>query len=410
MHEVDEARLTLVGDERPGVEGEAAHQPASRSISSPLLVGHRSARASKGLGDVVRQGPGLLHPRHGLVDVGGHTGERAGRDRELRGLDPLGVERHRDLRLDRHTKDHTVVLPSSDRDSTRLGALTAVALHRRNRFARCRWSDVRWLTMSSTAEIGRERILRPACTRSGGCAATCARTLRRSASWPLAAIGAVGLTITIPLVTKALIDGPITERDLSGVLPLGLLALALGVLEAVLIWVRRWFQSDAVLPLETEIRHDLYERLQLLPMSFHTQWQSGPAAVAGHHRPVRDPPVRRLRPAVPGAQRPPAVGDDRGAAAHVLAAGAGRGRHRRADHLAVHAVREVVRRGVPPRAGRAGRPGHPRRGGRGRDPGHQVLRPGRARLGAVRRGRARSCTRRAWTRSGCRRGSGPSSR
>ncbi len=90
-----------------------------------------------------------------------------------------------------------------------------------------------------------------------------------------AAIAAVGLTITIPLVTKALIDGPITERDVSGVLPLGLLALALGVLEAFLIWVRRWFQSDAVLRLETEIRHDLYERLQELPMSFHTQWGSG---------------------------------------------------------------------------------------------------------------------------------------
>ena len=62
-----------------------------------------------------------------------------------------------------------------------------------------------------------------------------------------AAIGAVGLTITIPLVIKALIDGPITEHDLSGVLPLGLLALGLGVLEAFLIWVRRWIQSDAVL-------------------------------------------------------------------------------------------------------------------------------------------------------------------
>lgn len=91
----------------------------------------------------------------------------------------------------------------------------------------------------------------------------------------LAAIGAVGLTIAIPLVTKALIDGPITERDLSGVLPLGLLALALGVLEAFLIWVRRWFQSDAVLVLETQIRHDLYERLQQLPMSFHSHWGSG---------------------------------------------------------------------------------------------------------------------------------------
>jgi ATP-binding cassette subfamily B protein len=99
--------------------------------------------------------------------------------------------------------------------------------------------------------------------------------LKALAIMSLAAIGAVGLTIAIPLVTKALIDGPITERDLSGVLPLGLLALALGVLEAFLIWVRRWFQSDAVLTLETEIRHDLYERLQQLPMSFHSRWGSG---------------------------------------------------------------------------------------------------------------------------------------
>jgi ATP-binding cassette subfamily B protein len=90
-----------------------------------------------------------------------------------------------------------------------------------------------------------------------------------------AAIAAVGLTITIPLVTKAIIDGPIADRDLGALLPLGLLALALGVLEAVLIWVRRWVQSNAVLGLETEIRHDLYARLQALPMSFHTRWESG---------------------------------------------------------------------------------------------------------------------------------------
>ena len=91
----------------------------------------------------------------------------------------------------------------------------------------------------------------------------------------VAAVAGVGLTIAIPLVTKALIDGPITDREIGPVLPLGLLALGLGVLEAVLIWVRRWVQSNAVLGLETAMRHDLYERLQQLPMSFHTKWQSG---------------------------------------------------------------------------------------------------------------------------------------
>lgn len=90
-----------------------------------------------------------------------------------------------------------------------------------------------------------------------------------------AAIGGVGLTIAIPLVTKALIDGPITDRELGAVLPLGLLALGLGVAEAVLIFIRRWVQSNAVLGLETDMRHDLYERLQQLPMSFHSKWGSG---------------------------------------------------------------------------------------------------------------------------------------
>src|SRR6476469_2962645 len=90
-----------------------------------------------------------------------------------------------------------------------------------------------------------------------------------------ASIAGVGLSIAIPLVTRAIIDGPITRHELAPVLPLGLLALALGVLEAVLIFVRRWVQSNAVLGLETDLRRDLYERLQALPMSFHTRWQSG---------------------------------------------------------------------------------------------------------------------------------------
>jgi ATP-binding cassette subfamily B protein len=91
----------------------------------------------------------------------------------------------------------------------------------------------------------------------------------------VAALGGVALTIAIPLVTKALIDGPISNHESEALVPLGLLALGLGVLEAVLIWCRRWVQSAAVLGVETAMRHDLYERLQQLPMSFHSRWQSG---------------------------------------------------------------------------------------------------------------------------------------
>ena len=85
----------------------------------------------------------------------------------------------------------------------------------------------------------------------------------------------IAVAISIPLVIKALIDGPIEDHDASGILPLGLLVLGLGILEAVLIWWRRWVQNKAVLEVETEMRHDLYERLQELPMSFHSEWQSG---------------------------------------------------------------------------------------------------------------------------------------
>src|ERR1700754_4680728 len=85
----------------------------------------------------------------------------------------------------------------------------------------------------------------------------------------------VGVSIMIPLVIKALIDGPIDDHRSSGILPLGLAVLGLGVLEAFLIWWRRWVQNKAVLAVETAMRHDLYHRLQELPMSFHSQWQSG---------------------------------------------------------------------------------------------------------------------------------------
>jgi ATP-binding cassette, subfamily B, bacterial len=85
----------------------------------------------------------------------------------------------------------------------------------------------------------------------------------------------VGVSILIPLRIKALVDGPIAHHDAGGVLPLGLAVLGLGVLEAVLIWWRRWTQSKAVLSVETAMRRDLYDRLQELPMSFHSRWQSG---------------------------------------------------------------------------------------------------------------------------------------
>ncbi|MBD3142864.1 ABC transporter ATP-binding protein [Microbispora bryophytorum] len=93
-------------------------------------------------------------------------------------------------------------------------------------------------------------------------------------SW-LAALFGIAAATVIPLVSKEIIDGPVAHGDLGGLVPLGLLALGLGVAEAVLTFVRRWSQAGPVLGLETAIRDDLYRHLQRLPMSFHDGWQSG---------------------------------------------------------------------------------------------------------------------------------------
>ncbi|MEV0968557.1 ABC transporter ATP-binding protein [Microtetraspora glauca] len=93
-------------------------------------------------------------------------------------------------------------------------------------------------------------------------------------SWVAAVLG-IAAGILTPLVGKEIIDGPVAHGDQGALLPLGLLALVLGVAEALLTFLRRWSQAAPVLGLETAIRDDLYRHLQRLPMRFHDEWQSG---------------------------------------------------------------------------------------------------------------------------------------
>ncbi|GAA1155794.1 ABC transporter ATP-binding protein [Kribbella jejuensis] len=97
---------------------------------------------------------------------------------------------------------------------------------------------------------------------------------RLSVMFTTAMLG-VGVSLTVPLVTRAIIDGPVTRHELSMLVPLALLALGLSISEVILVWMRRWAQSRTVSDLEATLRHDLYVRLQSLPMEFHTRWQSG---------------------------------------------------------------------------------------------------------------------------------------
>jgi ATP-binding cassette subfamily B protein len=79
----------------------------------------------------------------------------------------------------------------------------------------------------------------------------------------------------LPLITAALIDGPIARHDTWGMLPLVGLALLFGVLEAVLFGIRRRTVTVSALAIETDMRRDFYQHLQRLPVSFHDRWPSG---------------------------------------------------------------------------------------------------------------------------------------
>lgn len=89
------------------------------------------------------------------------------------------------------------------------------------------------------------------------------------------ALASLVATISIPLMTKAVIDGPVRHQDQQGLWLVGAAAMGVGITEAVLWFIRRWLVARATMGVEADVRKQLYARLQILPMSFHGRWQSG---------------------------------------------------------------------------------------------------------------------------------------
>ena len=91
----------------------------------------------------------------------------------------------------------------------------------------------------------------------------------------LLASAGLGAATLVPLVVKAVIDGPLARGDRRGILWLSLAVLVLGILESLSAFTRRLTAGKVALGLETELRNDLYRHLQRLQVSFHDDWQSG---------------------------------------------------------------------------------------------------------------------------------------
>jgi ATP-binding cassette subfamily B protein len=91
----------------------------------------------------------------------------------------------------------------------------------------------------------------------------------------IAALLATLAQLTVPLVTQAIVDGPLASGDRAALWPLLLLALVFGVAEAALFFLRRWTMGKSSLRLERDLRDAMYSRLQRLPVAFHDRWASG---------------------------------------------------------------------------------------------------------------------------------------
>src|SRR3954466_13351189 len=81
--------------------------------------------------------------------------------------------------------------------------------------------------------------------------------------------------LTVPLVTAAVVDGPLARGTRDGLWPLVALALVFGVAEGALFFLRRWSMGKSCLRIERDLRQSLYQRLQRLPVAFHDRWASG---------------------------------------------------------------------------------------------------------------------------------------
>ena len=91
----------------------------------------------------------------------------------------------------------------------------------------------------------------------------------------VSALAASLLALSIPLVLEEVVRGPIASADL-GQLAWGAVAiLVLGLLEALMVWARRFFVMAPATKVEYDLRTSFYERLQRLPVAFHDRWQSG---------------------------------------------------------------------------------------------------------------------------------------
>ena len=99
--------------------------------------------------------------------------------------------------------------------------------------------------------------------------------LPRLAAGGASALAAALIALMIPIALEWLIGGPIASGEVTAVTWGAIGVLVLGLLEAAMVYLRRWLILGPATLVEYDIRRTFFNRLQSLPVSFHDRWQSG---------------------------------------------------------------------------------------------------------------------------------------
>lgn len=97
----------------------------------------------------------------------------------------------------------------------------------------------------------------------------------RLAGGAASALVAALIALMIPIVLEQIIRGPVQDGAIAAIIWGAVAVFALGLGEALMVWLRRQFVLNPSTEVEYRMRTELYSRLQTLPVAFHDRWQSG---------------------------------------------------------------------------------------------------------------------------------------
>jgi ATP-binding cassette subfamily B protein len=90
-----------------------------------------------------------------------------------------------------------------------------------------------------------------------------------------AALGSQLFALSIPQILRGLVNNLKLNASIQALIPAILTVLLFGLLEALMVLLRRWLVLTPGTRVEAGLRRTLYAKLQELPVAFHDKWPSG---------------------------------------------------------------------------------------------------------------------------------------